>query len=152
MKNNKGNKPAKSASASTSSASTNPLADKLGKDGKLTKEERQRRYDNNLCMFCGGVGHTAGNCNKASSFAAKAKARAAQAKEKESPKGDSKKVVFGSPVRSGLLTLPGMDRDRDWSSKLGNRKKPDWTGVHRSFAVLKPVLDRCLVRFLIDIN
>lgn len=91
-KNNKGNKPAKSASASTSSASTNPLADKLGKDGKLTKEERQRRYDNNLCMFCGGVGHTAANCNKASSSAAKAKARAAQAKEKESPKGDSKKV------------------------------------------------------------
>ena len=37
-KNNKGNKPAKSASASTSSTSTNPLADKLSKDGKLMKE------------------------------------------------------------------------------------------------------------------
>jgi hypothetical protein len=86
------NKSAKPATASTSSGSTNPLADKLGKDGKLTKEERQRRFDNNLCMFCGGVGHTAANCNKASSSAAKAKARSAQAKEKESPAGDSKKV------------------------------------------------------------
>ena len=44
-------------------------------------------------------------------------------------------VVFGSRVQSGLLTLPGMDRDRDRSSKLGNCKKPDWTGVDRSFAV-----------------
>ena len=75
-----------------SSGSSNPLADKLGKDGKLTQQERQRRYDNNLCMFCGGVGHTAASCPKASSSAAKAKARAAQAKEKESPAGDSKKV------------------------------------------------------------
>jgi hypothetical protein len=89
---NKSNKSGKPATTSTSSGSTNPLADKLGKDGKLTKEERQRRFDNNLCMFCGGVGHTAANCNKASSSAAKAKARAAQAKDKESPAGDSKKV------------------------------------------------------------
>jgi hypothetical protein len=89
---NKSNKSGKPATASTSSGSTNLLADKLGKDGKLTKEERQRRFDNNLCMFCGGVGHTAANCNKASSSAAKAKARAAQAKDKESPAGDSKKV------------------------------------------------------------
>ena len=86
-KNNKDNKPNK---ASSSSASSNPLADKLGKDGKLTQQERQRRFDNNLCMFCGGVGHTAANCNKAA--ASKAKARAAQAKEKDPPAGDSKKV------------------------------------------------------------
>ena len=75
------NKPGKPASTSGSSAS---LSDKLGKDGKLTQQERQRRFDNNLCMFCGGVGHTAKDCNKATSSAAKAKARSAQAKEKES--------------------------------------------------------------------
>ena len=70
--NNKNDKSDKSKSAS------NPLADKLGKDGKLTQQERQRRFDNNLCMFCGNAGHTASNCNKASASANKAKGRAAQ--------------------------------------------------------------------------
>ena len=54
-----------------------PYSDKLGKDGKLTQEERQRRFANNLCLFCGGPGHTAGACPKKTSSAAKA--RAAQA-------------------------------------------------------------------------
>ena len=76
------NKPRKPASTSGSFAS---LSNKLGKDGKLTQQERQHRFDNNLCMFCGGVGHTAKDCNKATSSTAKAKAQAAQAKEKESP-------------------------------------------------------------------
>jgi len=40
------------------------LQGKLGKDGKLTAEERQRRFDNKLCMFCGGPGHVAKDCNK----------------------------------------------------------------------------------------
>ena len=89
---NKSGKPQSSTGASTSSGSPNPLADKLGKDRKLTQHERQRQFDNNLCMFCGGVGHTTANCPKSSSSASKAKARAAQAKEKESPAGDSKKA------------------------------------------------------------
>ena len=94
-KNKKDNKSGKSSStsgsgASGSTSSSNPLADKLGKDGKLTSEERQRRFTNNLCMFCGGAGHIAADCNKAK--AAKAKARSAQAKEKDPPAGDSKKV------------------------------------------------------------
>ncbi|CDO78214.1 hypothetical protein BN946_scf184887.g2 [Trametes cinnabarina] len=54
-----------------------PYADKLGKDGKLTPEERQRRFANNLCLFYGGAGHTAGACPKKTSSAFKA--RAAQA-------------------------------------------------------------------------
>ncbi|CDO69551.1 hypothetical protein BN946_scf185038.g2 [Trametes cinnabarina] len=54
-----------------------PYADKLGKDGKLTPKERQRRFANNLCLFCGGAGHTAGACPKKTSSASKA--RAAQA-------------------------------------------------------------------------
>ncbi|XP_006458357.1 hypothetical protein AGABI2DRAFT_141219 [Agaricus bisporus var. bisporus H97] len=50
--------------AQSSSSSSNPLANVLGKNGKLTPEERQRRKDKNLCMFCGGTGHTADNCSK----------------------------------------------------------------------------------------
>ena len=45
----------------------NPLADKLGKDSKLAPQEWQRRFDNKLCMFCGGTGHTAKDCTKSSS-------------------------------------------------------------------------------------
>jgi hypothetical protein len=93
--NKSNNKPAKSASTSGNSAS---IADKLGKDGKLAQDERQRRFDNNLCLYCGGTGHTAKNCPKSTSSASKAKARAAQArtstqandKEKDTP--DPKKV------------------------------------------------------------
>ena len=80
----------KPASTSSSSSSTPSIADKLGKDGKLTPQERQRRFDNNLCLFCGGTGHTAKDCSKASSSAAKTKARAAQASEPES--SDAKKA------------------------------------------------------------
>jgi hypothetical protein len=71
-----------------SKSAPNPLADKLGKDGKLTQQERQRRFDNNLCMFCGGSGHTAKDCNKSTSSASKAKARAAttETSKKEDPK------------------------------------------------------------------
>ena len=54
---NNSNKSGKPQSSSSNSAS---LPKKLGKDGKLTLQERQCRFDNNLCMFCGGVGHTAG--------------------------------------------------------------------------------------------
>ncbi|QSS61931.1 hypothetical protein I7I51_04108 [Histoplasma capsulatum] len=32
--------------------------------GKLTMEERQRRMDNNLCLFCGEAGHILKNCTK----------------------------------------------------------------------------------------
>jgi hypothetical protein len=43
----------------------------LGKDGKLTSEERQRHLDKKLCLFCGGPRHTAQDCSKSTSFAAK---------------------------------------------------------------------------------
>ena len=80
----------KPASTSGTSSSAPSIADKLGKDGKLTPQERQRRFDNNLCLFCGGTGHTAKDCSKASSSAAKTKARAAQVSE--SGTSDAKKV------------------------------------------------------------
>jgi len=64
----------KTTSNQSSSGSRPDLTDKLGKDGKLTADERKRRLDNNLCMFCGGTGHFADNCPKKTK---KAKAHAA---------------------------------------------------------------------------
>ena len=50
----------------------------------MTPEERQRRKDKNLCMFCGKPGHVAKDCNKA----AAAKARAVSA---SGPEGSESK-------------------------------------------------------------
>src|ERR1700678_3571949 len=70
-------------SSSNSGSSDKPAySDKL-KNGKLTPQERQRRMDNELCLYCGETGHKAGNCNKQSSSSSKAKARAAKVEEKE---------------------------------------------------------------------
>ena len=51
---------------------------KLGKDGKLTPQERQRRMDNSLCLFCGKTGHIAKECPKLSAIAARAHAAVMQ--------------------------------------------------------------------------
>ena len=45
------------------------LSLKLGKDGKLTPQERQCRLDKNLCLFCSAPNHRAANCNKAAAAA-----------------------------------------------------------------------------------
>jgi len=75
----------KATSNQSSSGSRLDLTNKLGKDRKLTADERKRRLDNNLCMFCGGTSHFADNCPKKTK---KAKARAA-AIAAESGKTDS---------------------------------------------------------------
>jgi len=77
--------PSKMTSNQSSSGSRPDLTNKLGKDGKLTADERKRHLDNNLCMFWGGTGHFTDNCPKKTK---KAKARTA-AIAAESGKMDS---------------------------------------------------------------
>jgi hypothetical protein len=38
------------------------LSGKLDSKGKLTQQERQRRIDKNLCLFCGGSSHQTDTC------------------------------------------------------------------------------------------
>ena len=74
--NNRNQSKAFSSSSNSNNKSksiVNLLLDKLGKDGKLTPQEKQCRFDNQLCLFCGGAGHTAKECMKASSSASKVK-------------------------------------------------------------------------------
>jgi hypothetical protein len=88
------NKSAKPASASTSSAPKAPdLNTKLGKEGKLMAEESQRRLDKKLCLFCGGPGHTAQDCTKSTSHAAKGRAAtvAPEKKTKQEASSEAKK-------------------------------------------------------------
>jgi len=71
-KSKTGNSASSTNTSSSSEATTNQsssgskldLTNKLGKDGKLTADERKRWLENNLCMFCGGTGHFADNCPK----------------------------------------------------------------------------------------
>ena len=49
--------------AAEASKKPKPYANKLGSDGKLKPEERERRKKLGLCMFCGG-NHATDECNK----------------------------------------------------------------------------------------
>jgi hypothetical protein len=55
------------------------LMEKLGKDGKLTQQERQCRQDNNLCLFCGQAGHRVRECPRSTM------ARAAKVSDGKAP-------------------------------------------------------------------
>src|SRR6202040_606961 len=106
-KNNaKKNQSSNQGSSLSNAEKKNPnLSDKLSKDGKLTQAERTCRLNNNLCLFCGGVGHTAKKCPKSSSSATKAKACAVQTKSDSAPVAeDTKKLKqpFGLRTSEGL--------------------------------------------------
>ncbi|KAG6326617.1 hypothetical protein ID866_12472 [Astraeus odoratus] len=80
---------------SSNIASSNPdLTGKLGKDGKLTLEEKKRCLDNKLCMFCREDGHFSNNCPKKANKG-KAKARAANATQ--SPQEQSGSTSGSAP-------------------------------------------------------
>ena len=57
------------------------LTGKLGKDGKLTPQERQRRMDDSLCLFCGKTRHIAKACPKSTAIAAWARAAITELQE-----------------------------------------------------------------------
>jgi len=85
-------KSTQSASASTSSTpKALDLNTKLGKDGKLMAEERQRCLDKKLCLFCGGPGHTAQDCTKSTSCAAKGRAAMVTPETKQEASSKAKK-------------------------------------------------------------
>ena len=88
---NSGNSSKSSKPANNSSSSSSSAPSHLGKDGKLTPAERQRRLDNNLCMFCAGAGHKAKDCRKPTSSAAKARAATADTSKASGSNGNSKK-------------------------------------------------------------
>ena len=72
------------------SSSTRPdLTAKLGKDGKLTADERKRCLDNNLCMFCRGTGHFADKCHKKAKQAKARTTAAASSRKPDSTSGAS---------------------------------------------------------------
>jgi hypothetical protein len=86
------NKPAKPMSTSTSSTPKAPdLNAKLGKDGKLMAKECQRRLDKKLCLFCGGPEHTARDCTKSTSCAAKGCAATVTPETKQEASSKAKK-------------------------------------------------------------
>ena len=76
-KNNSGNSNTLNTTGNTNSSNSNQkkpnsdLSSKLGKDSKLTQQERQHCFDQNLCLFCGKGGHVVKDCSKAMSSAAK---------------------------------------------------------------------------------
>ena len=65
---NSGSVGSASSTPSSSGATKKPYADKLGKDGKLTPEEKEHHHMNNLCMFCGSK-HKTEDCNKCKAVA-----------------------------------------------------------------------------------
>ncbi|KIM55475.1 hypothetical protein SCLCIDRAFT_134623 [Scleroderma citrinum Foug A] len=67
-----------SSSSGTSKSATPDTPSHLGKDGKLTEEERQWCIKDKLCMFCGQPGHMVKDCPKSTSKSTKTKARAAK--------------------------------------------------------------------------
>jgi len=48
--------------SSSSSKTKNPNADKLGKNNKLTPEERDHHFKLQLCLFCSNAGHKVTEC------------------------------------------------------------------------------------------
>jgi len=71
--NNQNNLSASSSNKSSKPASFSApdLSSKLGKDGKLTAEERKQCIDNKLCLFCGSTRHSTHDRQKSSSCATK---------------------------------------------------------------------------------
>jgi hypothetical protein len=92
------NQSAKPVSASTSSApKAQDLNTKLGKDRKLMAKECQRHFYKKLCLFCGRPGHSAWDCTKSTSHAAKGHAATVTPETKQEASFKAKKIVRNPP-------------------------------------------------------
>ncbi|KIM65629.1 hypothetical protein SCLCIDRAFT_22529 [Scleroderma citrinum Foug A] len=100
-----------SASTSSSSKPSNKptsgstwldLTAKLGKDGKLTADERKRCLNNNLCMFCGGTRHFADKCHKKVKQAKAHAVAAATSRKPDSTSGASSEAKKDAPMEARL--------------------------------------------------
>lgn len=80
--------------------------------GKLTPEERKRRFDNNLCMFCGKPGHRVAECDRANN-PSKAPRQSIHALETDNP------VERPSPPVT--FSIPGPQNARSSTNHLGAR-------------------------------
>ncbi|KAF8809799.1 hypothetical protein BYT27DRAFT_7093634, partial [Phlegmacium glaucopus] len=67
-------KPADSGKVPSSTPPKPNLEGKLDSRGRLTQQERQRRIDHKLCLFCGKPGHRVPECNLAKASSAKGRA------------------------------------------------------------------------------
>jgi Zinc knuckle len=69
------------------------LTEKLGKDSKLTQQERQCRQDNNLCLFCGQAGHRVRECPQSTT------ARAAKVSDGKAPEPKVEAMALASELK-----------------------------------------------------
>ena len=96
-KTNSGNSCTSSTTGNTNSGNSNwkklnsNLSSKLGKDGKLTQQEHQCHFDQNLCLFCSKGGHVAKDCSKAMSSTAKGCSATVMDKTSEAKSGSESK-------------------------------------------------------------
>jgi Retrotransposon gag protein len=67
------------------------LSGKLNSKGKLTQQERQRRIDKNLCLFCGGSGYRTDTCPVKSARGRAATAESVPTSSKSKESGTSSK-------------------------------------------------------------
>ena len=81
LKNARNPKAAPKGKAPENPKSGPDLTRKLGKDGKLTPQERQHHMDNSLCLFCGKTGHIAKECPKSTALTARARATVTELQE-----------------------------------------------------------------------
>jgi len=89
--NNANNQRNNSASGSDKSANApKPYANVLDKDGKLKPEERKRRMELNLCMFCGKKNHKAADCRSKGSSASQGRSVKTEQQSSATPKGSEK--------------------------------------------------------------
>ena len=90
-------------------------SDKLDKNGKLTIQERQRCFDNNLCLFCGRTGHMVKECPKSL-----AKAHATQALENpdsgNSDSEDSDSISENSTPENSTSKNSALDKSTSRNS------------------------------------